>query len=68
MAPYPIDTPLDFNTDPGADIVADAPGSFRDTDPPPLDTQALLDVIGLSGQAVRELLTHTAAGGFGGLE
>ena len=68
MAPYPIDTPLDFNTDPGADIVADGPGSFRDTDPPRHDTEALLDVIGLSGQAVRELLSRTAAGGFGALE
>ena len=65
MAPY-LSAPLDFNADPTADIVADGPGSFRDTDPPPLDTEALLTELGLSGLAVRELLTHTAAGGFGG--
>ena len=65
MAPY-LSAPLDFNADPTADTVADGPGSFRDTDPPPLDTEALLTELGLSGLAVRELLTHTAAGGFGG--
>ena len=68
MAPYPIDTPLDFNTDPAADIVADAPGSFRDTDPPPLDTGMLLAELGLSAHGVREVLSRTAAGRFGGLE
>ena len=67
MAPY-LSAPLDFNTDPAADIVADGPGSFRDTDPPPLDTESLLAEIGLSGHSIREVLSHTAAGGFGGLE
>ena len=65
MSPY-LSVPLDFNADPTADTVADAPGSFRDTDPPPLDTEALLADIGLSGQAVREVLDHAAPGGFGG--
>ena len=68
MAPYPIDTPLDFNTDPRADIVADGPGSFRDTECPPLDTAMLLAELGLSAHGVREVLSRTAAGGFGGLE
>ena len=65
MSPY-LSVPLDFNADPPADTVADGPGSFRDTEPPLLDTEALLTELGLSGLAVRELLTHTAAGGFGG--
>ena len=65
MSPY-LSVPLDFNPDMPTDTVADGPGSFRDTDPPPLDTEALLDAIGLSGQAVREVLDHAAPGGFGG--
>ena len=68
MAPYPIDTPLDFNTDPATGAAADAPHSFNDTDPPPLDTDTLLAELGLSAHGVREVLGHTAAGWFGGLE
>ena len=66
MAPY-LSAPLDFNADPTADTVADGPGFPRDTDPPPLDTESLLDEIGLSGQAVREVLDHAAPDGFGGM-
>ena len=65
MSPY-LSAPLDFNADPTADTIADGPGSFRDTDPPPLDTEALLTELGLSGHSIRELLNLTAAGGFGG--
>ena len=68
MAPYPIDTPLDFNTDLADDAVADGPGSFRDTGPTPLDTEALLAEVGLPAHSIREFLSHTAAGGFGGSE
>ena len=65
MSPY-LSVPLDFNADPAADTVADGPGSFRDTEPPLLDTESLLSDIGLSGQAVREVLNHAAPGEFGG--
>ena len=68
MAPYPIDTPLDFNTDPAAGAVADAPTCFHDTEPLPLDTGMLLAELGLSAHGVREVLSRTVAGGFGGLE
>ena len=65
MSPF-LSLPLDFNADPAPDTVADAPAPFHDTEPPPLDTEALLTELGLSGQAVREVLNHAAPGGFGG--
>ena len=57
--------PLDFNTSGHTDTVADASRSdFCPHDESPLpafDTDALLSVIGLSAQAIREIQTRSSA-------
>ena len=59
----PDRAPLDFNAHPAASGVADAPEhtTVRFADVPALDTQALLEQIGVPAHLVRQVLAESLA-------
>ena len=70
MYPVSFDSPgrapLDFNTEPAASGVADAPEHTAVTfaDVPPPDAQALLEQIGVPAHRVRQVLAESRSSRF----